>query len=129
MQIEARAIRRLQQYFRNIDWCMGKNMRNIDISEEILVDLFRTIGAPEVEEITLNNFSELELAASFERPGYVDIKVELEGTDDFYYFYHHFDADPSAYFSSHTEEIVFSGLRRFKSFVYNPEKKVWKVNP
>jgi len=127
MQIEANALRRLQQYFRNIDWCEGVNTRAEDISEEVLISLFRELGAPESDVIRLNDYHENELAAFFSRPGFIDISVSVEGFDDVYKFYHHFSSEPDIYYTSHTEEITFNELRKYKSFKYDPSSMKWKL--
>ena len=127
MEIEARAIDRLRRYFRNVDWCLGKNMRSEDISEEILIDLFRAMGAPEFEKITLDEYQEREVAGSFERPGYINIMLKLRGGEEFYDFYFRYDVEPIKYSSSQTQEIYFSGDKLFKSFAYDPNLKVWKL--
>ena len=86
MKIEANAVKRLKQYFYYINWKNQPGNTVDEISEEILIALFRKLGCPEDETIYLVKYQEFELAPTNDPNGSILVIVELTSGEDDYTF-------------------------------------------
>ncbi len=130
MKIQANAVLKLQQFFSNFKW--SKNCKTLPnpMSEEIIEDLFRALGANELSTITLFTFEEHTRAVRKFDEGFTVIKMELfaQEFDDYFKFSFNYSADPKKMKEKEEKIIDVSGIRRYRRFIYDFDSKRWELS-
>lgn len=129
MKIQANALLKVQQFFSNFKWSKNCPTLPNPMSEEIMEDLFRAIGAGELSTISLFTFKEHTLAVRDYDEGFTVIEMELfaQEYDDYFKFSLNYSADPVK--MSEKEEVLidFSGIRRYRRICYDFATKSWEL--
>lgn len=133
MKIKPTALLKLVYFFQHMKWYKNCNEQNPQMTEEILVDLFRELGIVENATIVLFTFKENTLLVKESEEGFTFIEMEVFAPeyDDYVKLSYHFTADPIDIIRSEKIEeckIDFDGLRSFKKFTYDFETKKWSLS-
>ena len=133
MKIKAIALLKLVYIFKHMKWYENCNEQNPQMTEEILVDLFRELGIVENATICLFTFKENTLLVKKDEEGFTFIEMEVCAPeyDDYVKLSYRFTADPINILDSEKREeskIEFNGLRSYKKFTYDFEAKKWNLS-
>lgn len=130
MKIQTNALQKLVYYFQQIKWYTNCKEATPQMTEEILEELFRTLGIAEPASITLFTFKENTLAVKAFDEGFtfIDMEVFAPEYDDFVKFSYHYTADPIKMIESVDCKIDFDGLRIFRKFSYDFSAKKWNLS-
>ena len=130
MKIQANAVSKLQYFFTQMKWSRNCPTLPNPITEEIIEELFRTLGVSELATISLFTFKENTLAVRDFDEGFTEINMEFfaKEFDDYIKFRYSYFADPVKMFEKEETVIDFDGIRHFNNFYYDFETKKWKLS-